>query len=168
MAYREIEAGNFSFAPFKEIGENWGILTGQNDKGFNSMTVSWGAAGVLWSRPFVFVFVRPQRYTYGFMNEGERFSLALMPAGYHKKIAVFGSESGRDVDKYAVSGLAAPEYNGVRFCDEAETVFICRKIAAGDLAPDWFLDPTVGPENYPARDYHRIFIGEIETILKKV
>lgn len=168
MAYQEISVGDFSFAPFKEIGENWGILTGQSDKGFNAMTVSWGAAGVLWSKPSIFVFVRPQRYTYGFMNDGERFSLALMPAGFHKRIAVFGSQSGRDTDKFAVSGLRPLEWDGVRFCEGAETVFLCRKTAAGDFTADWFLDPSVEPENYPARDYHRIFIGEIETILKKV
>ena len=167
MEYREIAAGAFSFAPFKEIGEHWGILTGQSAQGFNSMTVSWGAAGVLWGKPSVFVFVRPQRYTYGFLNAGERFSLALMPEGMHKQIAVFGAKSGRDTDKYAVSGLEAREYNGVRFCGGAETVFICRKSAAGDFTADWLLDPTIEPTQYPTRDFHRIFIGEIETILKK-
>ena len=168
MDYHVIGPNDFSFAPFKEIGENWGILTGQSEQGFNSMTVSWGAAGVLWGRPSVFVFVRPQRHTFGFMNAGERFSLALMPEGYHGKIAVFGSKSGRDVDKYAVSGLTAREWDGVRFCDEAETVFICRKTAAGDFTADWFVDPTIGPEDYPNKDYHRVFIGEIEMILKKI
>ncbi len=167
MKYREISPNDFSFAPFREIGENWGILTGQSDRGFNSMTVSWGGAGVLWSRPVVFVFVRPQRHTYGFMNEGDRFSLSLMQEGSHKQIAVFGSKSGRDVDKYAVSGLTAEEYGGVRFPGSADTVFICRKIGAGDFTKDWILDKTIDAEDYPGGDYHRMFIGEIETILKK-
>lgn len=167
MNYREISPRDFSFAPFREIGENWGILTGQCPRGFNSMTVSWGGAGVLWSKPSVFVFVRPQRYTFGFLNEGDRFSLSLMPAGWQKKIAVFGSKSGREVDKYAVSGLTAEEYNGVHFCSGAETVFICRKVGAGDFEKSWILDERIDAEDYPRGDYHRMFIGEIETILKK-
>ena len=167
MKYREISPNDFSFAPFREIGENWGILTGQSDRGFNSMTVSWGGAGVLWGRPSVFVFVRPQRYTYGFMNEGDRFSLSLMPAGCHKQIAVFGSRSGRDVDKYAASGHTAEAHDGVRFCSGADTVFICRKVGAGDFTKDWILDKEIDAEDYPGGDYHRMFIGEIETILKR-
>ena len=168
MAYVSVDPGEFTFAPFREIGENWGILTGQSEAGFNSMTVSWGAAGVLWSKPSVIVFVRPQRFTYGFLNDGDRFSLALMPPGFQKKIAVFGSKSGRDTDKYAVSGLEALVWDGVRFCSEAETVFICKKAGAGDFTADWFADQGTMEEHYPNRDFHRMFIGEIETILKKV
>lgn len=166
MSFEKVDICNFSFAPVKEIGENWGILTGVSDKGFNSMTVSWGAAGVLWSRPCVFVFVRPGRYTYEFTEGGNMFSLALMPEGIHKEMAVFGSKSGRDCDKYKESGFAVSESNGVKFPATAETVFICKKVAAGDISPDWFKDDSIDGEFYPKKDYHRMYVGEIVEILK--
>lgn len=167
MSFEKIEINSLEFSPTKAIGENWGILTGVSADGFNSMTVSWGSVGVLWSKPCVFAFVRPGRYTYRFMEDGELFSLAIMPEGIHKEMAVFGSKSGRDTDKYAVSSFTASEYERVKFPEEAQTVFICRKIAAGDIKPEWFIDSSIDPENYPKKDYHRMYVGEILTVLKK-
>ena len=164
---KSIDINSFCFAPFKEIGDNWGILTGQADGEFNSMTVSWGGAGVIWNKPSVFVFVRPQRYTYEFMEKGEYFSLSLMPEGFHTKMAVFGKKSGRDCDKYAESGLTTAEHNGVTYCSEADTVFICRKRLAGDLDYSFFTDKTIQENFYPSGDKHRMYIGEITAILKK-
>ena len=168
MKFIKAAINEVTFSPAKAIGDNWGILTGCDGDGFNSMTVSWGAAGVLWSKPCVFVFVRPSRYTYGFMEKGDRFSLSLLPEGTHKKVAVFGSKSGRDCDKYAVSGVELGETDGVKYCAEADTVFLCRKIAAADITPDWFLDNGIDPANYGGSDYHRMYIGEITDVLTAV
>lgn len=166
MSFVKAEISEFNFAPVKEIGENWGILTGCSGEGFNSMTVSWGAAGVLWNRPCVFVFVRPGRYTYKFMEDGEYFSLSLMPENYHAKMSVFGSKSGRDCDKYAESGFHTGFSHGTAYCAEAQTVFICKKTAAGDIAPSWFCDSSIDSACYPKKDYHRMYVGEIVEILK--
>ena len=167
MSFKELDIKEYEFSPVKAIGDNWGILTGTDGDGFNSMTVSWGSVGVLWSKPCVFVFVRPGRYTYKFMEQGEYFSLAIMPEGIHSEMAVFGSKSGRDIDKYEASGFTPLKEKGVYFPKEAETVFICKKIAAGDIAPSWFIDPEIDPKNYPKKDYHRMYVGEIITLLKK-
>ncbi|MBR3767938.1 MAG: flavin reductase family protein [Clostridia bacterium] len=167
MTFKKINVDELEFSPTKAIGENWGILTGTAESGFNSMTVSWGSVGVLWNKPCVFAFVRPVRYTYEFMEQGEYFSLAIMPEGIHEKMAVFGSKSGRDVDKYKESGFTVLDEDGVKYPEEAETVFICKKIAAGDIKPEWFIDETIDGKNYPKKDYHRMYIGEILTVLKK-
>ena len=167
MSFEKININEYEFSPVKGIGENWGILTGVSDDGFNSMTVSWGSIGVLWSKPCAFVFVRPGRHTYKFMEKGEYFSLSLMPEGMHEKMAVFGSKSGRDTDKYEISGFSVCDENGVKYPEEAETVFICKKIAASDVTPEWFIDNTIDGKNYPNKDYHRMYIGEIVTVLKK-
>lgn len=167
MSFEKVNINDLVFSPTYDIGEKWGILTGTDSDGFNSMTVSWGSVGVLWSKPCVFAFVRPGRYTYKFMERGEYFSLAIMPQGIHEKMAVFGSKSGRDVDKYQVSGFTVCDEEGVKYPEEAETVFICKKIAAGDISPDWFIDETIDGKNYPKKDYHRMYVGEIVTVLKK-
>lgn len=168
MAFEKVDINDLCFSPVKAIGEDWGILTGVSDKGFNSMTVSWGSVGVLWSRPVVFAFVRPVRHTFGFMNDGEMFSLAIMNKDIHKKMAVFGSKSGRDIDKYKESGMTASFEDGVPYPEDAELVFICKKIANTDMTPEWFIDESLDPDNYPKKDYHRMYIGEIVTVLKKV
>ena len=166
MHFVKADINAIEFSPAKAIGDNWAILTGCDGEGFNSMTVSWGAAGVLWGGPCVFVFVRPNRYTYEFMEKGDRFSLSLLPEGLHQKVAVFGTKSGRDCDKYAVSGAALGEEDGVKFCAEAETVFLCKKIAAADITPDWFLDNGIDPANYGGKNYHRMYVGEVTAVLR--
>ena len=81
-------------------------------------------------------------------------------------MAVFGSKSGRDTDKYAESGLTPAFYDGVPYTAEAQKVFICRKIAAADITPEWFTDHKFDVENYPRKDYHRMYIGEVEAVLE--
>ena len=43
---------------------------------------------------------------------------------------------------------------------QADLVVECRKLYWHDLDPTHFLDPAI-EENYPARDYHRAYFGEI-------
>jgi hypothetical protein len=50
------------------IGREWMLVTAGSPEKFNTMTASWGGAGFLWNRPVAFVFVRPERYTYEFME----------------------------------------------------------------------------------------------------
>ena len=86
MAFEKVDIKELVFSPVKAIGDDWGILTGSGERGFNSMTVSWGGVGVLWSRPVIFAFVRPHRYTYEFLEDGDMFSLAIMNKDIIRKV----------------------------------------------------------------------------------
>jgi flavin reductase (DIM6/NTAB) family NADH-FMN oxidoreductase RutF len=132
---------------------------------FNTMTVGWGSLGTMWGRPFAQVVVRPNRYTYEFMERHATFTLCAFPAAYRKALQLMGTKSGRDVDKVAESGLtpiastqvAAPGYA------EAELIIECQKIYWDDLEPARFLDPGI-EKHYPQRHYHRIYFGEIVAV----
>ena len=69
------------------------------------MTISWGSLGVMWGRPFVQVVVRPQRYTFEFMERYQTFTLCAFPRQYHQALSLLGTKSGRDGDKIAEAGL---------------------------------------------------------------
>jgi flavin reductase (DIM6/NTAB) family NADH-FMN oxidoreductase RutF len=132
---------------------------------FNTMTVGWGSLGMMWGRPFVQVVVRPIRYTYQFMERYDTFTLCAFPEDCYDALQLLGTKSGRDGDKIAESGLtpiastrvAAPGFA------EAELIVECRKIYWDDLDPGHFLDPDI-ERNYPQRDYHRIYFGQIVAI----
>lgn len=140
----------------------WFVLTAGDMERFNSMTVAWGSIGGIWEMPFVQVVVRPTRFTFGFMNDFPEFSLCSFPARYRKDLGILGSRSGRDGDKISLTKLtpvksekvAAPSFA------EADLVFECRKIYWQDLDPGHFLSAKILP-NYPQRDFHRVFFGEI-------
>ena len=47
---------------------------------------------------------------------------------------------------------------------EADMILECRKIYFDDIKPDNFLDSSID-DNYPLKDYHRIYYGEILKVL---
>ncbi len=140
----------------------WFVLTAGDMEKFNSMTVAWGSVGGMWEMPFVQVVVRPGRYTFGFMNESETFTLCSFPAKYRKDLALLGSQSGRDGDKITLTRLTAVKSAVVAApCfKEADLVFECRKIYWQDLDERNFLSEKIAAQ-YPQMDYHRVFFGEI-------
>ena len=50
------------------IGKEWMLVSAGDKEKFNMMTASWGGVGVLWNRPVVFAFIRPERYTREFIG----------------------------------------------------------------------------------------------------
>jgi flavin reductase (DIM6/NTAB) family NADH-FMN oxidoreductase RutF len=129
---------------------------------FNLMTVAWGSFGTMWSRPFAQVVVRPTRFTFTFTERHETFTLCALPEACRPVLELMGRRSGRDIDKINDSGLtplpslraAAPGFA------EAELIVECRKIYWDDIEPGHFLDPGL-ERNYPEKDYHRVYYGEI-------
>jgi flavin reductase (DIM6/NTAB) family NADH-FMN oxidoreductase RutF len=132
---------------------------------FNCMTVSWGSLGVIWNKPFAMVVVRPTRHTWGFMERFDSFTLSVFPEAHRDRLSWLGSKSGRDVDKINGSGLSPASSRKVASpgFEEAELVIECRKRYFDDLEPRHFLDPSI-ESNYPKKDYHRMYFGEIVAI----
>jgi flavin reductase (DIM6/NTAB) family NADH-FMN oxidoreductase RutF len=132
---------------------------------FNSMAVGWGSFGTMWSKPFALVLVRPVRYTYTFMERYDSFTLCAFGDTHRSAVQLLGSKSGRDGNKIQDSGLTAVAASKVAApaFEEAELIVECRKIYWDDMAPKHFVDPTID-SNYPKKDYHRIYFGEIMAI----
>ena len=132
---------------------------------FNTMTVGWGSLGVMWGRPFVQVVVRPTRYTYGFMEQYESFTLCAFPEACRQALQILGTKSGRDGDKIAEAGLTpivSTQVSAPGFA-EADLVVECRKMYWQDMDPSHFLDPAI-ENHYAKKDYHRITFGEVVAI----
>jgi flavin reductase (DIM6/NTAB) family NADH-FMN oxidoreductase RutF len=151
---------------FKAIGKEWMLITVGDTQHFNTMTASWGGWGILWNRNVCFCLIRPQRYTYEFMEKGDAFTLSFFDANYRAALDYCGTHSGRNVDKVKACGLTPFEVaisgspsNAVTFI-EARLVLACKKIYYQDLDPAHFIDPMIA-NVYPSKDYHRMYIGEI-------
>ncbi|HHW47161.1 MAG TPA: flavin reductase family protein [Clostridiaceae bacterium] len=163
----EIKPEQITDNTFKLIGSDWMLITAGTLDAYNTMTASWGGLGVLWNKNVCFCFVRPTRYTYGFMEKADTFTLSFFDEDYRDALRFCGSHSGRDVDKAAKTGLTpAQSGNGSVYFNEARMVIECRKLYFQDIDPANFLDPGI-EKNYSQKDYHRMYIGEIVRCLQK-
>ena len=145
----------------------WFLLTaGDLDtRGYNSMTVGWGGFGVMWGKALAMIVVRPTRHTWEFMEKTTGFTLCAFPEEYRKVLSYFGSRSGRDEDKVKATGITPIRSRAVSApgFQEAELIVECRKTYFDDLEPRHFLDPAI-EKNYPKKDYHRVYFGEIVAV----
>jgi flavin reductase (DIM6/NTAB) family NADH-FMN oxidoreductase RutF len=168
MSYRPIEPAELQGNVFDLIGEKWMLITAKkykSDQKVNTMTASWGGMGIMWGKPVAWCVVRPVRYTYGFMEEADCFTLSVLPEEYRTAMRLLGTKSGRNGDKITEAGLNLTDVEGfggkaVSFT-EADIILTCMKLYHQDVDPANFTDGTLDKSNYPKKDYHRMYFGEI-------
>jgi len=160
----EIAPMDLALHPFHQWDKGWFALTAGDFSAqkFNAMTVSWGSLGIMWNRPFAQAVVRPTRFTYGFTEAFDNFTLCAFPEQYRKALNILGSRSGRDGDKIAAAGLTpvASQFVSSPAFAEAELVFECRKIYVGKIDPSGFQDAAIDG-NYSGGDYHQVYFGQV-------
>ncbi len=152
---------------FSLIGKDWMLITAGKKEQYNMMTASWGSAGVLWKKPVIFAFIRPQRYTYEFIEKQAHFSVSFFNETHRDILSLCGTASGREINKMNVDGLTPIETpNGAVAFEEARLILECRKIYYDDIEPDFFQVFDI-EKIYPSEDYHRFYIGEILQVWEK-
>jgi flavin reductase (DIM6/NTAB) family NADH-FMN oxidoreductase RutF len=169
----------FIGSPVRRIADEWMLITAGNAAAgagnWNTMTASWGALGELWNKDAAFIFIRPGRRTRAFADDNPLFTLSFFEEKYHEALAFCGEKSGRDFDKAAETGLtpivfggsiAGGRIAGASGFREASEIIVCRKIYAQDIDPAHFIDTSIAG-NYPQKDYHRMYVGEMLTLLTR-
>ena len=167
MEFKEIAPEDFNESVFKVIGKDWLLLSGTVNRKTNAMTASWGGMGIMWGKPVAFVFVRPQRYTKEFLDNGDGMAISVFDESYRKLLGYFGSVSGRDEDKITKAGLTKVEDNGQVYFGEARIAMVCRKLYAQEMKSECFIDKESEERWYPNKDYHTMYVMEIEKLLVK-
>ena len=167
---KEIPVSELTINPMEKIAKQWMLITaGDEEKGYNTMTASWGHLGSIWGHngglPTSVIYVRPQRYTKEFVDREELYTLCFFPENYKKALGYLGSHSGRDGDKVAVAGLTPVFGEGYTYFAEASLVMVCRKLYQAPLVEEGFLDKSVMEDCYPQRDFHDLYIGHIVKVL---
>ena len=147
--------------PFKLISKDWTLITTKNGDKVNTMTASWGGVGTLWNKNVAFIFIRPQRLTYEYLENSDVFSLNFFTEDYRKALNLCGSKSGREIDKIKECGFTVEYQENTPYLKESRLVLVCKKLYFQDIDPKNFLDPAID-KNYAAKDYHRMYVGEIE------
>ena len=147
------------------LNDRWALVAAGTREHCNAMTISWGGMGVLFHKSVATIYVRPQRYTYALLEQHAEFTLSFFDPSYRPVLTMFGTKSGRDMDKIKESGLTLQMAGEeAPYFEEAELVLRCRKLYRQDFDPDGFVDPGLH-EFYEHQDYHRMYIGEITQAL---
>lgn len=165
--YKEIKPENLDQSAFKLIGKDWMLITAAKDNKVNTMTASWGGLGIMWNKNVAYIVVRPQRFTKEFLDASSTFSLTFFDESYRKDLSYLGTVSGRDEDKLSKTNLTVSYIDGTPGFEEAKLTIICRKLYAQEFKPECFIDDAIEKQCYPQKDYHTIYIAEVEKILIK-
>ncbi|BCJ94590.1 flavin reductase [Anaerocolumna cellulosilytica] len=165
--WREISVMQLQGNPFEMISHEWMLITAEKDNKANTMTASWGGLGFMWNKNVAYITIRPQRFTKEFIDNSETFSLTFFDESYRKVLGYLGSVSGRDENKITEAGLTLVHDAATPYFEEAKTVLICRKLFAQPYTEAAFLDTSILDINYPKKDLHTLYIGEITKVLIK-
>lgn len=163
MSFRDYPVREWRGSPWATIADEWMLITAGGLDSWNTMTASWGGFGHLWNTDVAFVFVRPTRHTWSFIERAGRFTISFMDEGRRAALRICGSVSGRDANKAALAGLTP-----VAFGDDRQVGFMessmelaCRVLYHQDIDPSSFHDDSL-IKHYPERDFHRMYVGAIE------
>ena len=148
--------------------EDWMLITAGNIDDYNMMTANWGTLGWLWRKPVTTIFVRPHRHTHIYTEREEYYTLTFFHKEHHKTLELMGDVSGRDFDKMNYEKLhpLVTENGSIAF-QEAYLILECKKLFASTIKEEEFADPKVISRNYPKKDFHTMYIGEITNVWMK-
>jgi len=160
MAFTEINPKDLQENAIKLIGLDWMLVTAGKATNYNMMTASWGGLGMLWHKPVCFIFIRPSRYTYQFLENNQFFSLTFFEEEYRSVLNFCGSKSGREANKMKEVLLTPVELEETVYFTEARLALLCKKLYYHDLQAENFLHDLT-EQFYKKGNFHRMYIGEI-------
>jgi flavin reductase (DIM6/NTAB) family NADH-FMN oxidoreductase RutF len=144
----------------EHLTKNGAFLTVKDSNGnVNTMTISWGFSGVVWSKPHFIALVRPQRFTREILKTADSFTISVPFGSLKKELGICGTESGKDIDKSKVvtfldaKSVASPVVAGCNFYYECKINYV--DSLHGEKIPQ-----SINKMHYN-QDWHDFFIGEI-------
>ena len=167
--FKKIEPTEIPGNAIQMIANEWMLITAGNKESYNTMTAAWGTLGNLWSKPVSTCYIRPERYTYGFIEKSEYYTLCFFDEEYREALQYCGTTSGRDhkeQNKAEKAGFT-PAYtdNGTVYFKEAYLVLECKKLYSEQFNAESFTsDVPMKDGTYnttPKAEMHKYYIGEI-------
>jgi len=148
---------------FETMANEWMLIAAGDKEKFNVMTASWGGIGYLWNKPVVYVFIRPERYTFEFIEKKDLFTISFLGKDNKDIHKICGSKSGRDIDKVKETGLVPhfTELGNVTF-EQSRLTLECKKLYSDTIKKECFADQAFIERWYDTHgDFHQMYVAEI-------
>lgn len=128
----------------------------------NVMTIGWGTIGSVWGKDVFIILVRPSRYSYSLLEQVPQFTVNVPTQGLASAVALCGSVSGRDCDKFEQAQLTpvAAQETDVPVIKQCPVNYQCRVLHKTDMVAGAVPDD-IKKTFYPINDYHRVYFGQI-------
>ena len=164
---REVNVWDYAGKILEVMGKGILMTTAAGEEK-NTMVIGWGHLGIIWGKPTFCAFVRESRHTKKLVDQNREFTINV-PLGAVDKdiIAVCGTKSGRDMDKFAELGLetepgltvAVPGIRQLPLTLECKVLYQQEQVASAiDSAA---LERYYTPGTKNDGDLHTMYIGEI-------
>jgi len=139
------------------------LTTGYEDE-INTMTIGWATMGKIWNKPILIVAVRYSRHTYKLIDNSNQFTVSFPEQGQlAKELAICGTKSGRDMDKFSECGFKPLEAGTViaPLIDKCKIHIECKVVYKQAMEPG-LIDKNIKKTFYDGNDdYHVMYYGEI-------
>ncbi len=144
------------------------ILCATHGPESNGMTIGWITIGQAWGRPCCVVLVRPSRHTFTIMEKADTFTVNVLSPKYGDAINLFGTASGRDMNKFEKAGLTPVRGEVVEsvYIKQADLVIECKTSFKQPMNKN-LISADYVKECYEDGDYHTLYYGEIMAIHRK-
>ena len=167
MSFIKINPTDIKENTFTLIDKDWMLISAGNSESNNCMTASWGGFGILWFKPVVYIFIRPQRYTREFIEKNDYFTVSFFDETYRDALNFCGKKSGREINKAKECGLDIIQttHDSIAY-KQANLILECKKMYAEPFKKESFIDKSQ-LHHYEKNDFHIMYIAEITECLIK-
>ena len=166
MSFKEISV--YDINKYKDsisLFKDWAVTVVDDKDKVNPMTIGWGGIGVLWRKPCLTVYINKQRYSKELFDNSDYFSVCFFETEkYKNELTIYGTKSGRDLDKIKETKLTVKEIDGVKYIDEADLIIICKKMGQSDFDIDKVYEESI-KKWYNESGVHTLYYGEIVKVL---
>ena len=155
------------YNPFTKFNKDWALVTSGDKRSFNTMTISWGSMGTIWNRNVITIYIRPDRYTWEFLQRSEYFTVSFYDETYRADLSILGTLSGRKENKLSKTSLT-PFFikDDIISFKEAKETFVLKKIYMAQMEYD--KEPEYAQKIYVnGIKPHYLIMGEVVDIIKK-
>lgn len=129
----------------------------------NTMTIGWGFIGHSWNQDILTVMVRASRFTKPLLDQTGVFTVSVpVNQDLKKALALCGTKSGRDMDKFAAAGLTTRPGQAVDcpVITQCALQFECEVVMQQDMNAE-LLKADYDRKYYADHDYHTLYYGKI-------
>ena len=164
---REVNVWDYA-GKILEVMDKGILMTTAADGEQNTMVIGWGHLGIIWGKPTFCAYVRESRHTKKLVDANREFTINVPLGAIDKNIiAVCGTKSGRDMDKFKELGLETEpgmtvSVPGIR---QLPLTLECKVLYQQDQESSAIdsacLQRYYTPGTRNGTDFHTVYIGEI-------